>query len=243
MDGAGGCRSSSGDLPAAAARARRHLAVRLHLRLERVLLRPGADPDPALQTLPLVLARFVGAEGSVDLGPLAAAALLATLPSLIVFAIIQRRLTPACSPAPSRADPDRTPTRHAHHPKEPSVKHRIASLGVACLAALTLTTGCLSGSGGPPASENTGSQEGPVNLTFSSSRCRSRPSRPPRRSSTPGTRPTRTSRSSTRRATWDSVHDQLVTRFPGRLRAGHHPGRGRRYRRVQPRATSPTWPR
>jgi ABC-type glycerol-3-phosphate transport system substrate-binding protein len=49
------------------------------------------------------------------------------------------------------------------------VKHRIATLGVACLAALTLTTGCLSGSGGPPpASENTGSQEGPVNLTFSS---------------------------------------------------------------------------
>ena len=48
------------------------------------------------------------------------------------------------------------------------MKHRIATLGVACLAALTLTTGCLSGSGGPPASENTGGQEGPVKLTFSS---------------------------------------------------------------------------
>ena len=49
------------------------------------------------------------------------------------------------------------------------MKHRIARLGVACLAALTLTTGCLSGSGGPPpASENTGAQEGPVKITFSS---------------------------------------------------------------------------
>ncbi len=49
------------------------------------------------------------------------------------------------------------------------MKSRIATLGVACLAALTLTTGCLSGSGGPPpASENTGSQEGPVTITFSS---------------------------------------------------------------------------
>lgn len=49
--------------------------------------------DPALQTLPLTLARFVGAEGQVQLGQLAAASLIATLPSLIFFAIIQRRLT------------------------------------------------------------------------------------------------------------------------------------------------------
>jgi multiple sugar transport system permease protein len=44
-------------------------------------------------TLPLVLARFVGAEGKVSLGPLAAAAVFATLPSLAIFAIVQRRLT------------------------------------------------------------------------------------------------------------------------------------------------------
>lgn len=49
--------------------------------------------DPALQTLPLTLARFVGAEGQVQLGQLAAASLLATIPSLVFFAIIQRRLT------------------------------------------------------------------------------------------------------------------------------------------------------
>lgn len=49
--------------------------------------------DPALQTLPLALARFVGAEGQVQLGQLAAGALLATIPSLIFFAILQRRLT------------------------------------------------------------------------------------------------------------------------------------------------------
>ena len=40
-----------------------------------------------------MLARFVGAEGSVQLGPLAARPLLATMPSLIFFAFLQRRLT------------------------------------------------------------------------------------------------------------------------------------------------------
>ncbi|MDQ0764720.1 carbohydrate ABC transporter permease [Streptomyces canus] len=45
------------------------------------------------QTLPVVLTHFIGAEGVADLGPLAAAAFLATLPSLIIFAIIQRRVT------------------------------------------------------------------------------------------------------------------------------------------------------
>jgi multiple sugar transport system permease protein len=43
-------------------------------------------------TLPLTLARFVGAEGQVQLGALAAGALLATVPSLLFFAAIQRRL-------------------------------------------------------------------------------------------------------------------------------------------------------
>jgi multiple sugar transport system permease protein len=47
---------------------------------------------PELQTIPLLLARYVGAEGRVNLGPLAATALIATLPSLIVFGIIQRKL-------------------------------------------------------------------------------------------------------------------------------------------------------
>jgi multiple sugar transport system permease protein len=46
-----------------------------------------------LYTLPLKLKQFVGIEGIVRLGPLAAAALLATIPSLILFAIIQRWLT------------------------------------------------------------------------------------------------------------------------------------------------------
>ncbi|MEO8828392.1 carbohydrate ABC transporter permease [Lapillicoccus sp.] len=48
--------------------------------------------DPGLQTAPLLLARYVGAEGSVNLGPLAATALITTLPSLFIFAIIQRKL-------------------------------------------------------------------------------------------------------------------------------------------------------
>lgn len=48
---------------------------------------------PEKQTLPVILTHFIGAEGVADLGPLAAAAVLATLPSLVVFAVIQRRIT------------------------------------------------------------------------------------------------------------------------------------------------------
>ncbi|MBE4734483.1 MULTISPECIES: carbohydrate ABC transporter permease [Streptomyces] len=48
---------------------------------------------PEKQTLPVVLTHFIGAEGVADLGPLAAAAFLATLPSLVVFAVIQKRIT------------------------------------------------------------------------------------------------------------------------------------------------------
>ncbi|QKZ17910.1 carbohydrate ABC transporter permease [Streptomyces chartreusis] len=48
---------------------------------------------PGNQTLPVILTHFIGAEGVADLGPLAAAAFLATLPSLVVFALIQRRIT------------------------------------------------------------------------------------------------------------------------------------------------------
>jgi multiple sugar transport system permease protein len=46
-----------------------------------------------LTTLPLKLAQFVGIEGIVRLGPLAASALLATAPSLVMFMVIQRWLT------------------------------------------------------------------------------------------------------------------------------------------------------
>lgn len=49
--------------------------------------------SPNLTTLPLRLAQFVGIEGVVRFGPLAAGALLATLPSLLLFAVIQRWLT------------------------------------------------------------------------------------------------------------------------------------------------------
>lgn len=49
--------------------------------------------SPGNQTMSLMLTRFIGEEGAADLGPLAAAALLATLPSLLLFLLIQRRLT------------------------------------------------------------------------------------------------------------------------------------------------------
>nr|WP_310718215.1 carbohydrate ABC transporter permease [Streptomyces lydicus] len=49
--------------------------------------------SPEKQTLPVVLTHFIGTEGVADLGPLAASALLATFPSLLLFAVIQRRIT------------------------------------------------------------------------------------------------------------------------------------------------------
>jgi multiple sugar transport system permease protein len=48
--------------------------------------------SPELATLPVTLARFVGVEGIARLGPLAAGSLLATIPSLIFFAVLQHRL-------------------------------------------------------------------------------------------------------------------------------------------------------
>lgn len=48
---------------------------------------------PDRMTLPLVLVRFIGADGVASLGPLAAASVLATLPGLLFFALVQRRLT------------------------------------------------------------------------------------------------------------------------------------------------------
>jgi multiple sugar transport system permease protein len=49
--------------------------------------------SPDLATLPVTLARFVGIEGTARLGPLAAGSLLATIPSLLFFAFMQRRLS------------------------------------------------------------------------------------------------------------------------------------------------------
>jgi len=48
--------------------------------------------SPEHETLPLTLARFMGSEGQVLLGPLAAGAFIATIPSLLVFGIMQRKL-------------------------------------------------------------------------------------------------------------------------------------------------------
>ncbi|MET7638928.1 carbohydrate ABC transporter permease [Streptomyces sp. NPDC005438] len=48
--------------------------------------------SPEKQTMSVILTHFIGAEGVADLGPLSAAALLATLPSLLFFALLQRRL-------------------------------------------------------------------------------------------------------------------------------------------------------
>lgn len=47
---------------------------------------------PEKQTMSVILTHFTGAEGAADLGPLAAASLLATIPSLVFFALLQKRL-------------------------------------------------------------------------------------------------------------------------------------------------------
>lgn len=48
--------------------------------------------SPQKQTMSVILTHFLGAEGAADLGPLAAASVLATVPSLLFFAFLQRRL-------------------------------------------------------------------------------------------------------------------------------------------------------
>ncbi|WTL22539.1 carbohydrate ABC transporter permease [Streptomyces sp. NBC_01506] len=48
--------------------------------------------SPENQTMSVILTHFIGAEGAADLGPLAAASVLATIPSLLFFALLQRRL-------------------------------------------------------------------------------------------------------------------------------------------------------
>lgn len=48
--------------------------------------------SPNTYTLPVALAAFVGSDGRLDVGPLAAAAVLASIPSIVFFAILQRRL-------------------------------------------------------------------------------------------------------------------------------------------------------
>ncbi|NMM21983.1 MAG: carbohydrate ABC transporter permease [Phycicoccus sp.] len=49
--------------------------------------------SPENYTLPITLAMFIGGEGKVAVGPLAAGAVLATIPSLVFFAFLQRKLT------------------------------------------------------------------------------------------------------------------------------------------------------
>jgi len=49
--------------------------------------------SPGKRTLALTLAKYVGSEGQLQLGPLAAGSVLATIPSLVFFAFLQKRLT------------------------------------------------------------------------------------------------------------------------------------------------------
>ncbi len=51
--------------------------------------------DPEITPLSLLIVRFIGAGEGIRLGPLAAAALVATIPSVIAFAFLQKRLSGA----------------------------------------------------------------------------------------------------------------------------------------------------
>ncbi|WP_129337330.1 carbohydrate ABC transporter permease [Cellulomonas endophytica] len=49
--------------------------------------------SPENYTLPITLKMFIGGEGKVALGPLAAGSILAAVPSIVFFSIMQKRLT------------------------------------------------------------------------------------------------------------------------------------------------------
>lgn len=49
--------------------------------------------SPENYTLPITLKMFIGGEGKVALGPLAAGSVLAAIPSIVFFSIMQRKLT------------------------------------------------------------------------------------------------------------------------------------------------------
>lgn len=49
--------------------------------------------SPENYTLPITLAMFIGGEGKVALGPLAAGSVLAAIPSIVFFSIMQKKLT------------------------------------------------------------------------------------------------------------------------------------------------------
>ncbi|GAA2726713.1 carbohydrate ABC transporter permease [Cellulomonas aerilata] len=49
--------------------------------------------SPENYTLPITLKMFIGGEGKVALGPLAAGSVLAAIPSIVFFSIMQKRLT------------------------------------------------------------------------------------------------------------------------------------------------------
>ncbi len=94
IDGAGRREDLLADpVPAGRARPGGHQHVRVHLRLQRVhrgadVPRPG---DTANYTLPIYVTYFFG-RGGADWGPIMAASTLFTIPVVIFFLIVRRRL-------------------------------------------------------------------------------------------------------------------------------------------------------
>ena len=197
MDGAGRLRILvSIVFPLLATGRRRDGAVRVHLGLERVLLRARPDPDPEKVTLPLTLSRFVGAEGQVQLGALAAARCSRPSRASSSSRSSSAASPPGCSPEPSRADDD--PSRPGPPPRRDP--HEAPSKTAAALAARPRPRPRrLRHLGRPRRRRRTAT--GPGHPAVPEPRLPGGDGRRrPRTSSTPGTRRTPTSRSSTSRA-------------------------------------------
>ena len=193
--------------------------------------------SPERETLPLTLANFVGAEGQVAARP------------------ARRRLAAGDDPEPRllRRHPAPADLRAAERSRQGMTRHDRSPIRPRSRKATDRMTenqrpiirrhrrrGTRRGD------DRRGGTGGRVRRERRRSRSRASPSRRPpsprpTRSSPPGTRPTRTSRSSYARAAGTTSTTSSSPSSPGGTRAGHHPRRVRRHHRASPsRATSPT---
>ena len=224
-------------LPLLRARPGRDRDVHVHLGVERVLLRAGAAPEPRNVTLPAHAGPVRRRRGPGRSSAPLAAASAARRPSRASSSSrsCSAGSPPACCPARSRDDAARRPAITAQRPNHegtpdeahPCHHRRVAALALAACPRCATATG-----DGTPRSEP---GDGPGDAAVPEPRLPGdRPSRRPRRSSPPGTRRTRTSRSSTSRAAGTRVHDQLVTQFQGGTAPDIIHVRVRRHRRGSP---------
>ena len=152
--------------------------------------------DPGEATLPLTLVKFTGAEQAARLGPLAAASVLATIPSLVFFAVIQRRLRSGLTAGAVKVNQE-VPMRH-------SLRSVVA---VAAAAVIGLAAGC-SGGGGSDSGK-------PVKLKFLSLAWQKDSARGQQTAGRRVEQGQPDIQVQYVQGSWDNVNDQLVTSFEG----------------------------